>query len=112
MRKEDILRDKIKELTIELGYECIPEKKLTFDKLHKYKKGAIRKLVVQADLAVYKNGNLICLVECKYQPNRTTPRMGLQYKRYLATGIPFIYCLNDDGIDVTIEFIQSCIRYL
>ncbi len=108
MRKEDVLRDKIKELAIELGYECIPENRLTFNKLHTYKKGAVRKLVVQADLAVYKNNILLCLIECKYQPHRTTPKMGLQYKRYESTGVPFIYCLNEGQINKSIEFIQSC----
>jgi len=107
IHEEDKIRNAIIARPKLMGLECLPEKRLKFDKLHKYKKGAIRYLVVAADIAVYQNKELICLVECKFRPRKKEPKRGYQYRRYEATGIPFTYCLNYEQIDQTVNFILS-----
>lgn len=72
------------------GYDVIPE----------YRD---RRNHIRADLAVVGQWGPLVLIEAKDTPhdhNRTESR---QFRKYLATGIPFIYCDRMDEVDEVVE---------
>jgi len=102
-KTEDWIKCELYRILTAKGFECYPEMRVEVNKLHTYRKGAVRNLVVRADLVIYKDEKFICLIEVKNHAHDSPRTDGRQYKRYEATELPFIYCMNENQIDQTIE---------
>jgi len=66
---------------------------------------------MRADVAVIKDGFVICFIECKSRKdNRNIYKDGRQYKGYMSTGVETIYCMAWDEIKETIRKIKNIHR--
>ncbi len=59
---------------------------------------------IRADIAVIKDGYIICLVECKSKGS-SPDEEGRQYDAYDSLGVEFIYCMGWKEIKKTVEYI-------
>lgn len=68
------------------------------------RKGRERKL--RADITVFKNGKVICLIEVKDSPNKEYkyPR---QTSKYDSVNIPYVFCRGEQMIPQAVEFATS-----
>jgi len=70
-------------------------------------KGATRKQKGRLDIAIFKNGNLVCAIEVK---NKKTKGWQRQKKKYTELGVPKIFlCYGGKNID---NAIKDCKNYL
>ena len=84
------------------GFECCLEYPI------KLKDSSMR-----ADVAVFHNGYVLCLIELKSRRIGNTPNKGTrQYKKYLSTGLPFCYCMHLDEIPSVLKWVNLHINIL
>lgn len=108
-KTEDWIKCELYKRLTNLGYEVYPEIQYR-NKTVEYtsRRGRKRKVGVRADLAVYQDGLFVTLIEIKVRPVGKAPQVnGRQYKRYQILGLPFLYCMNELGIDETVEEVKT-----
>jgi hypothetical protein len=108
-RTEDWIKCELYRLLVNDGFDVYPEIEVNTPIKYTRKRGKHigkqfnRKLRV--DLAVYNNGTFLCFIEVKDRM-RNIPN-GRQLKKYESTELHFIYCLNENEIYETVDYIKN-----
>lgn len=77
------------------GYNVIPEYRYNPSTKHR------------ADLAIMKDDKPILLIEAKWKSEHIINTSGPQYKRYQASGIPFIYKFDTTISDIISKLVKN-----
>lgn len=64
---------------------------------------------VRADLALFKDGCLVALVECKGPHSKPRPE-GRQTKAYIRTGLPVFWCRGEGELPIMMDWVRNIVR--
>jgi hypothetical protein len=65
-----------------------------------------RPVKLRADVVVFKNDSIVCLIEVKNN-KRPSSNATKQKGKYTSSGIPFIYCWNEKHIDQAVKKVSE-----